>query len=115
MPEERKYTEAQKQSAKKWDAANLDRISIALPKGRKDAIKAHAGNRGESVNSFIGRAITEAIEHDARPQGTEIVYLAQDTAQAAQEAAQAAGEDITEFLSRAVDTQAAQDREGGKT
>ena len=54
MPESRKYTEAQKQSARKWDAANLDRISIAVPKGQKDVIKAHAEARGESVNAFVG-------------------------------------------------------------
>ena len=57
MPDSRKYTEAQKQSARKWDAANLDRISIAVPKGQKDTIKAHAEGRGESVNGFVNRAI----------------------------------------------------------
>ena len=62
MSESRKYTEAQKQSAKKWDAANLDRVSIALPKGKKDTIKAHAEARGESVNGFINRAISETME-----------------------------------------------------
>ena len=36
---ERKYTEAQKKSAQKWDAANLDRVSVAMPKGKKDIIK----------------------------------------------------------------------------
>lgn len=61
---ERKYTEAQKKSAKKWDSANLDRISIAMPKGSKDAIKAHADSRGESVNGFINRAIERQIERD---------------------------------------------------
>ena len=60
----RKYTEAQKQSAKKWDSANLDRMSIALPKGSKERIKAHAAQRGESVNGFIGRAIGEAMERE---------------------------------------------------
>ena len=64
MPESRKYTEAQKQSARKWDAANLDRISIAVPKGQKDVIKAHAEARGESVNAFVGRAIEETMERD---------------------------------------------------
>ena len=64
MPESRKYTEAQKQSARKWDAANLDRISIAVPKGQKDAIKAHAEAHSESVNGFINRAIEETMERD---------------------------------------------------
>lgn len=47
-----------------WQKENMDRISLALPKGRKDQIKAHAQKRGESVNGFIGRAITETIERD---------------------------------------------------
>ena len=61
---ERKYTEAQKKSAQKWDAANLDRVSVAMPKGKKDIIKAHAEAHSESVNGFINRAIDEAIERD---------------------------------------------------
>ena len=60
----RKYTEAQKKSAQKWDAANLDRVSVAMPKGKKDIIKAHAEAHSESVNGFINRAIDEAIERD---------------------------------------------------
>ena len=73
MPDSRKYTEAQKQSARKWDAANLDRISIAVPKGQKDTIKAHAEGRGESVNGFVNRAISETMERDnaARGEATE--------------------------------------------
>ena len=61
---ERKYTEAQKKSEQKWDAANLDRVSVAMPKGKKDIIKAHAEAHSESVNGFINRAIDEAIERD---------------------------------------------------
>ena len=60
----RKYTEAQKQSAKKWDSANLDRLSVALPKGTKERIQAHAAAHNESVNGFIGRAINEAMQRD---------------------------------------------------
>ena len=64
MPEPQKYTEARKRGNRKWDAANLDRISIAVPKGHKDAIKAHAEARSESVNGFINRAIEETMERD---------------------------------------------------
>lgn len=58
------YTEKKKESNRKWDAANLDRISIALPKGQKDIIKAHAESHGESVNGFISRAIETQMERD---------------------------------------------------
>ena len=59
-----KYTEARKEGNRKWDAANLDRISVAVPKGTKDTIKAHAESQGESVNAFISRAIAEQIARD---------------------------------------------------
>ena len=60
------YTEKKKESNRKWDAANLDRISIALPKGQKDIIKAHAESQGESVNGFITRAIDNQMEQDKK-------------------------------------------------
>lgn len=62
----RKYTEKRMLSNRKWDAANLDRMSIALPKGSRDRIKAHANMMGESVNQFIGRAIDETMETDVK-------------------------------------------------
>jgi len=60
MPE--RYTEKKKNSNRKWDAANLDRLSIALPKGRREQIKIFAAAHGESVNAFIGRAIEETMK-----------------------------------------------------
>ena len=47
-----------------WIAEKLDRINLTMPKGRKEELKAHAAAQGESVNAFINRAITEAIERD---------------------------------------------------
>lgn len=58
------YSEARKTANKNWDSKNLDRISIALPKGSKDALKAHAESQGESINAFIKRAITEVTDMD---------------------------------------------------
>ena len=40
---------------------NYDRISLMLPKGKKDLIKSIASNNGESVNAFINRAIDTEI------------------------------------------------------
>ena len=56
-----KYTEARRDGNRRWDANNLDRMSIAVPKGKKDIIKSHAESNGESVNSFISRAIDEIM------------------------------------------------------
>lgn len=60
----RKYTEARKENNKKWDTANLDRVSIAIPKGRKDVIKAAAAAAGESMNQYIITAVDWRIELD---------------------------------------------------
>ena len=35
-----------------------------MPKGKKEIIKNHAQAKGESINSFINRAIDEAIDND---------------------------------------------------
>ena len=57
----RKYTEAKKKANKSWDADNLDRISLAVPKGHKDKIKARAEGQGLSVNAYINKVIDEDI------------------------------------------------------
>lgn len=57
-----KYTEARKEGNRRWDAANLDRVSIAIPKGRKEVIKAAAAAAGESMNQYIITAVDERME-----------------------------------------------------
>ncbi len=57
-------TKAQQRAVNKYMAENYDRVNLTLPKGRKETIKAHAEALGESVNGFINRAITEAMERD---------------------------------------------------
>lgn len=64
-----KYTEARKEGNRKWDAANLDRISIAMPKGKKDEIKAAAVAVGESMNQYIITAVDQRIEQDKQKAG----------------------------------------------
>lgn len=41
-----------------------DRISLTVPKGKKELIRLHAEARGEKVNTFINRAITETMDRD---------------------------------------------------
>ena len=45
-------------------AENYDRVNLTVPKGKKDAIKSHAEQRGEKVNTFINRAIDETMARD---------------------------------------------------
>ena len=111
-------SEAQKKASKKWDAANLDRMSLAVPKGTKDAIKAHAAGAGESVNGFINRLIDGALSGDATVGPSDAagaenefnIHLHPETIKAAQIAADAATEPIGEFIARAVTHEAERDK-----
>lgn len=57
-------SKAQQKAVNKYIKENYDVFQIRMPKGKKDIIKAHAESRGESVNSFINRAVDETIERD---------------------------------------------------
>ncbi len=58
-------SKAQQRAVTKYDAKAYDKTLLRLPKGRLDVVKDHASARGESVNGFIGRAISEAMERDS--------------------------------------------------
>ena len=57
-------SKAQQRAVNKYMKENYDRVNLTLPKGKKDAVKAHAESRGESLNAFINRAIDEAMGRD---------------------------------------------------
>lgn len=48
----------------KWLSENKERVNLVLAKGRKEVIKAHAEQRGESLNGFICRAIENQLKQD---------------------------------------------------
>lgn len=52
-----------KKSNKKY-LEKFDEIKIRVPEGEKQKIKDYADSRGESMNSFIIRAISETMERD---------------------------------------------------
>lgn len=107
-------SEAQKKSAQKWDAANLDRVSIAMPKGMKDMVKAAAAVAGESMNQYIIGATEQRINGPQQPagapQGMGAILLTPAALKTAQEAAQRAGETVPAFVGRAIETQAQRDK-----
>ena len=57
-------SKAQQKAVHRYVKTNYDRIDLTLPKGEKERIKEHAAAHGESVNSFIQRAIKTAIKND---------------------------------------------------
>ena len=121
---ERKNSEARIRTNNKWTNAHYDRINIAVPKGRKDEIKAIADTQGQSVNAYIISAVDEKMERDGAGgpqeaavavQGNRGALVSPDTLEAAQRAADAAGEFVEDFIRRAVAAQAKRDTLEGPT
>ena len=65
---ERKNSKARIKANNRYNEKAYDRINIAVPKGCKDLIKAHAESKGESINGFVNRAIDETIEREKSDQ-----------------------------------------------
>ena len=115
MPEK---TKAQKKAQKTY-MEKFVRVEIRMTPEQRTIVQAHAEDHGESVNGFIGRAISEAMERDSSgtapespqdaPESTQVA-LPSETVETAQRAAEATGETVGEFLTRAVETQAQRDR-----
>ena len=61
---EKKNSDARIRANNRYNEKAYDRINIAIPKGQKAEIQAHAEERGESLNGFVKRAIDETIERD---------------------------------------------------
>lgn len=60
-------SKAQQKAVHKYVKNNYDRVELTVkPKGKKDEIKSHAEQHGESLNSFINRAIDETIKRDSK-------------------------------------------------
>lgn len=59
-------SKAQQKAVNKYMQENYDRVSLMMPKGKKDVVKAQAAKNGESLNGYINRAIDEAMERDQR-------------------------------------------------
>jgi len=56
-------SEAQVKASKKY-LEKFDNVQFRVPKGERDIISDHAKSRGESMNTFIRRAIAETMERD---------------------------------------------------
>lgn len=54
----------QQASVTKYISGHYDQISVRVKKGEREKIQKHADNRGESLNGFITRAISETMDRD---------------------------------------------------
>lgn len=69
MPTEKKstytgQTDARRKASAKYLKESVEDVRIRVPKGQKAVIKDHSDKMGESMNAFVVRAITEAMERD---------------------------------------------------
>lgn len=56
-------TEAQLRASKKYHQ-KFEKLQIRVESAEKELTEAHAKSMGESVNTFVRRAIAETIERD---------------------------------------------------
>ncbi len=61
---ETKLSKARIKANNRFNAKTYDKITIMAPKGTKATIKDYAQKSGESMNTYINRAIKERIEND---------------------------------------------------
>jgi len=57
-------SEALNRAIKKYETEKVERVTFRVKKGKKELIQEHAANHGESLSSFINRAIDETIKRD---------------------------------------------------
>ena len=110
-------SKAQQRAVNKYMSANYDRITLTVKKGQRAELQAIAAEHGESLNAFIKRLISESVNCTiqtpaAAPDAPQAPGAALDpeTLNAAQAAADAAGESLSAFLRRAIETQAKRDK-----
>lgn len=55
---------AQKGATRRWISRNYDLITLRVPKGQRENIKAYAAATGESVNGLLRRAVRELMQRE---------------------------------------------------
>ena len=57
-------SKAQQKATHKYNKNHYDRLEMQVPKGEKENIVAHAKAHDGTLNKFLNRAVSEAIERD---------------------------------------------------
>ena len=97
-------SKAQRQCVSRYEAANYDRILLRLPKGQRETVKAQADAAGKSLNAYLVGLIG-GDEPEPVPQ-----YITPEALDKATQAAQAAGEELEAWITRAINDTAARDQ-----
>ena len=92
-------SKAQQKAVNKYMAENYDRINLVVPKGRREELRAQAKSEGKSLNAYVVDLINGGSP-----------YITPEALEQATQAAQAAGEDLEAWITRAISDTAARDQ-----
>ena len=92
-------SKAQQKCVSRYEAANYDKILIRLPKGQRETVKAQADAAGKSLNAYL-IGLIEGDDPAPAPQAPQ--YLTPEALGKATQAAQAAGEELEAWITRAI-------------
>lgn len=99
-------SKAQRDCVTRYEAANYEKILVRLPKGQRETVKAQADAAGKSLNAYL-IGLIEGETPAPAPQAPQ--YITPEALEKATKAAQAAGEDLIAWLTRAISDTAARD------
>ena len=110
--------ESRKRANAKWDKENMTTLGCKIKRTQAAAFKAYCENQGITSNTVLKDFVLGCIgEQEMAPQGTVTgsngspgVPLSPEALKTAQEAAESTGETVPQFIGRAVQTQAQQDK-----
>ena len=110
MDEQKGVSEAQKRAHRKYMEKFVE-IKVRVTPEKRTAIQEHAQTMGESATTFINRAIDHQIscDRDKGPLRAGVASLHSEAYACVVAASTASDEDLTDFVSRAVETQAQRD------
>ena len=101
-------SKAQQKAVNKYMAENYDRINLVVPKGRREELRAKAEAAGKSLNAYL-IGLIEGENPAPAPQATQ--YLTPEAMDTAIVAAEAAGEPIQDWITRAIKDTASRDEQ----
>ncbi|MFR6627673.1 MAG: hypothetical protein ACLURW_15535 [Flavonifractor plautii] len=106
--------ESRKRANAKWDKENMTTLGCKIKRTQAAAFKAYCENQGSTSNTVLKDFVLGCIgEQEAAPQageGSPGIPLSPEALKTAQEAAESTGETVPQFIGRAVQTQAQQDK-----
>lgn len=115
IPPNAKHRDAKKKANAKWDSENMATLACKVKKDHADRFKAYCAEIGKTSNAVLRDCVLSCVDGESqqKPAGAAKgvgAILTPETLKVAQEAAQEAEETLSEFINRAVDTQAKRDK-----